>query len=70
MWRKEFQNSPLGAALAMAVIQSTRDFNMKKNGVTGAELSWILARNVRVRHVIEACGGKVYKTYRIYEKPI
>jgi GNAT superfamily N-acetyltransferase len=68
--RKEFQNSPLGAALAMAVIQSTRDFNMEKNNVRGAELSWILARNTRVRHVIELCGGKVYKTYRVYEKPI
>jgi hypothetical protein len=67
--RKEFHNSTLGAALAMAVIRSTRDFNMDR-GVTGAELSWILAGNSRVRHVIETCGGKVYKTYRVYEKPI
>jgi hypothetical protein len=67
--RKEFHNSVLGAALAMAVIRSTRDFNIAR-GVTGAELSWILERNVRVRHVIELCGGKAYKTYRVYEKPI
>ena len=65
--RKELQNSPLGAALAMAVIQSTRDFNVER-GVTGAELSWILARNTRVRHVIELCGGKPYKTYRDLRK--
>ena len=67
--RKEFQNSSLGAALAMSVIRSTRNFNVER-GATGAELSWILARNVRVRHVIELVGGKAYKTYRIYEKPL
>ena len=68
--RKEFQNSSLGGALAMAVIRSVRNFNMDQNKVTGAELSWILARNKRVRHIIEMVGGKAYKTYRVYERPI
>jgi hypothetical protein len=38
--------------------------------VVNSELSWILARNTRVRHVIEMVGGVPYKTYRVYEKPI
>ena len=67
--RKEFHNSTLGAALAMAVIRATRNFNVER-GVTGAELSWILERNVRMRHIIERGGAKAYKTYRVYEKPI
>jgi hypothetical protein len=67
--RKEMQNSSLGAALAVAVIRSTRDFNVA-HGVGEGELSWILERNTRVRHVIEMVGGVPYKTYRIYEKPL
>jgi hypothetical protein len=67
--RKEMQNSSLGAALALAVIRATRNFNIE-HGVQGAELSWILERNLRVRHVIEMVGGVPYKTYRIYEKPL
>jgi hypothetical protein len=67
--RKSLQASPVGAALALSVIQSVRDFNFSR-GVTDSELSWILARNTRVRHVIEMVGGVPYKTYRVYEKPL
>jgi hypothetical protein len=35
-----------------------------------AELSWILEDNLPMRRIIESLGGKPYKTYRIYEKPI
>ncbi len=67
--RKEFQDSALGAALAMSVIRATRNFNIA-HGVESAELSWILAGNTRVRHVIEMVGAIPYKTYRIYQKPL
>ena len=67
--RKSFQATPAGAALALSVIQSVRDFNFA-HGVRDSELSWILARNERVRHVIEMVGGVPYKRYRIYEKPL
>ena len=67
--RKEMQNSTFGAALALAVIRATRNFNVE-HGVHEAELSWILERNVRVRHVIEMVGGEPYKTYRLYEKAL
>jgi hypothetical protein len=67
--RKSLQSSPVGAALALSVIQSVRDFNFAR-GVQDSELSWILARNKRVGHVIEMVGGVPYKRYRIYEKSL
>ncbi|MDB5740225.1 MAG: yghO [Alphaproteobacteria bacterium] len=67
--RKSLQASPIGAALALSVIKSVRDFNFAR-GVVDSELSWILARNTRVRHVIEMVGGVPYKTYRVFEKPL
>jgi len=67
--RKSLQSSPVGAALALSVMRSVREFNFSR-GVVDSELSWILARNSRVRHVIEMVGGVPYKTYRVYEKAL
>jgi hypothetical protein len=36
-------------------------------GFVGAECSWILEDNILMQRGIEAMGGKLYKTYRIYE---
>ena len=36
----------------------------------GVEASWILADNTRMRTPLEAFGGRVTKTYRMYEKPL
>ncbi|MBD1844488.1 hypothetical protein H6F89_14010 [Cyanobacteria bacterium FACHB-63] len=35
-----------------------------------AELSWVYEDNTRSRKLIEAAGGKIYKTYRMYEKSL
>lgn len=35
-----------------------------------AELSWVFEDNFPSRKLIEAAGGKIYKTYRIYEKAL
>lgn len=35
-----------------------------------AELGWVWEDNFPSRKVIEAAGGKIYKTYRIYEKTL
>ncbi len=35
-----------------------------------AELSWVYEDNYPSRKLIEASGGKIYKTYRIYEKAL
>lgn len=37
-------------------------------GVTESEASWILEDNIQMRRVLEAIGGRVYKTYRLYER--
>jgi hypothetical protein len=68
--RRALQTSPIGAALSLAVIEATRDFNFARGVTNDCELSWILERNERVRHVIELVGGVPYKRYRIYEKAI
>lgn len=39
-------------------------------GAVESEASWILEDNVQMRRVLEAIGGRVYKTYRIYEKSV
>ena len=39
-------------------------------GVRESEASWILEDNVLMSRVLEAIGGRVYKTYRIYEKSV
>ena len=35
-----------------------------------AELSWVYEDNFASRKLIEASGGKIYKTYRMYEKSL
>jgi hypothetical protein len=39
-------------------------------GIRESEASWILEDNVRMCRMLEAIGGRPYKTYRIYEKPV
>ena len=67
--RKEHQASPIGAALALSVIDAVRQFHLSK-GTHRAELSWILEDNVAMRRMIEALGAEPYKTYRVYEREI
>jgi GNAT superfamily N-acetyltransferase len=35
-----------------------------------AEISWVLENNVMMRRTAEMLGGKVHRTYRIYEKQL
>jgi ribosomal protein S18 acetylase RimI-like enzyme len=39
-------------------------------GVTESEASWILEDNVMMCRMLEAIGGKVYKTYRLYDREL
>jgi GNAT superfamily N-acetyltransferase len=59
--KKKFQHLPLGAPLYKRTWE-----NGRAAGVKGAECSWVLEDNHRMRGAIEKMGGKVYKTYRIY----
>jgi hypothetical protein len=68
--------------LALGVIDGYRKLGIeacfyasiiKKAGeknIRGAEASWILEHNDMMNKGIESINGKVYKTYRIYEKSI
>jgi len=67
--RKTAQTSPIGAAMSLAVIKNVRDYHMAR-GFTHGELSWVLDRNERVKHVIEMAGAKVNKRYRVYVKAL
>jgi len=40
-----------------------------RKGYRWAEMSWILEDNYKVSRGIEMMGGKVYRTYRIYDMP-
>jgi ribosomal protein S18 acetylase RimI-like enzyme len=41
-----------------------------KAGFKDAEASWILEDNVMMRRLLEVFGGKIYRTYRIYEREV
>ena len=41
-----------------------------RKGYTGAEVSWLLEDNELVIAAVRLWGGKLYKTYRIYEKAL
>ena len=43
---------------------------VKKGGYRRVELSWILEDNISTQRLIEMIGGRLYKKYRIYEKPL
>jgi GNAT superfamily N-acetyltransferase len=56
--------------IAEMLILQTLDYGKNVLGYTGAELSWTLEDNATVNRAIATVGGKRYKTYRVYEKPI
>lgn len=67
--RKEWQNSPVGAGLALSMIARAEAAQIRY-GVTRAELSWVLDVNERLKHLLTIVGGTVYKRYRIYDKAL
>jgi len=67
--RKKFQKGPLGAAMSMWMIDVSRQ-HVEKRGAYWGELGWILEDNDGMRSILEEIGCVVYKTYRVYEKPI
>ena len=64
-----YKNTSLGSVLALMVIGSIRTESLKLN-MPVCEMSWVLEDNAPTRHSIESIGGRIYKTYRIYEKLI
>lgn len=67
--RKRYQQSMLGAALSVLIIEGMRVAG-KKRGIKEVELSWILEDNMKMRRLIEELGGTIYKRYRVYQKEL
>ena len=67
--KAEFRTNAIGAMLAFAIIDEVRTYHLAR-GTHRAELSWILEDNMPMRRILEALGGKIYKTYRVYEQAI
>ncbi len=67
--RKKLQGKPVGAAFAYKIIDMVNGANID-HGVTHSELSWILDDNKDMLNMLLEMGARIYKTYRIYEKPL
>lgn len=55
----------VGADAALAVESAKA---LLRRGYRQLEGSWILENNMMTRRLVESYGGKVYRTYRLYEK--
>ena len=64
-----FKNKPLGSVLALVVMGAIRRESLKLN-MPVCEMSWVLEDNTQTRHSLETIGGRVYKTYRMYDKAL
>jgi GNAT superfamily N-acetyltransferase len=60
-----YQRSGIGAALYLKCFEQGA-----ANGYENAEASWILEDNGPMRQALEKIGAYVYKTYRVYERPL
>lgn len=67
--RREYQNRPLGLALAYLVCATARD-EVVKYGIRGSEMGWILENNLGMRSMLDNIHSQEYKRYRIYEKTL
>jgi len=61
----EYRTFGIEAAL---IVETARGAFAK--GYEYCEMSWILESNDMMNRIIERLGGRIYKTYRIYEKPL
>ena len=39
-------------------------------GIVFGEFSWILEDNIMMNRVLETLGARVYKKYRVYDRPL
>ena len=65
----EYKNKPMGSQLALLTVGAVREASLKL-GMPVCEMSWVLETNTQTCHSIEDIGGRVYKTYRMYERAL
>ena len=61
----EYRGQGLESLLLLQLVETAY-----QKGYRFGEMSWILESNDKVQRSIELLGGEVYKTYRIYQKPL
>lgn len=67
--RREYHGTPIGAAALFSIFDGLLG-GLRRCGIERVELGWVLEDNMSLRRVLESIGGRVYKTYRMYEKEI
>jgi len=67
--RKIHRQSPISTGLISWMLSETMRV-LRARGFHWVELSWVLENNTRSMSLCQRAGGKLYKTYRIYEKPL
>ncbi len=63
--RPEFRQTGIGAQLYVETLAAAR-----RGGYRWGEMSWILESNAPMNRAIRRMGGTVYKTYRMYARPV
>lgn len=67
--KRRFAREARGAFAPFLILDAFRR-EAVKIGITEAEYSWILEDNAPMRHILDGFGARIYKTYRIYGKPL
>lgn len=67
--RQKFQTSSLAMALVFGLIEAVRQSPAVK-GMQYMEMGWVLEDNFPLLRLMRLLGGRQYKTYRVYEKPL
>ena len=62
---KQWRGKGIDALLYLALFR-----NATAAGMKDADMSWILEDNLRMNAAIERMGGRIYRTYRLYEAPL
>ena len=65
--RRSVSETVLGKTLPLLLIYALEE-RARARGIDELELSWLLEDNLPVRRLIESLGGRLTKTWRIYEK--
>jgi GNAT superfamily N-acetyltransferase len=66
--RKAFHGTRLASLAALMMIDRTRDAAASCYQAKEAELGWVLEDNQAMRRMAVSGGGRITKTYRIYER--
>jgi len=62
---EEYRSQGLDSIMHMETVEAALSKGMEQ-----MEMSWILETNTMTRRIIERVGGRIYKTYRIYDLPL